>query len=363
MPDHGIPNHSTHRRDRIATLVAVLLLTVVVVPLILPLFSDARIPARRAICLSQQRNVSTAIHSYSAANNGRLPMLRGTEIENDADPDNALYVTGWVTALLPFIEQQALHDRLLALDAAANQPGSGESFDTLAAVSIQVFVCPDSAQAEQSGALSYVANMGYMTADLWDNPRLAHRHQVSGTYNWNNGEFGRDSAEDAQVSRATGVFLYDPGGAPNTLDEISDGTSQTIVLAENINAGPWISGHPHDIGFAVRIGGTAERMLFAADSPQGLGGGTMETALRFHSVNGAPRIDLGPSAIGAPADRGRRTVPRPSSHHQGGDFVNVFFADGSGRSISSDIDPTVYARLVSSAGERHGQGSLSHDDF
>lgn len=363
MPDRTQPSGREHRGgDWIAVKVLGVFLVVVILMLVLPAV-QVRGPGRRPQCLSQQRNVAIAFHMYAADNAGRLPMLRGTEIENDADPANAPYVTGWATALLPYIEQQALYDRLLALDdAAANQPGSRESFDTLAAVSIQVFVCPDSPQAEQPGALSYVANMGYMTADLWDDPRLAHRHQVSGTYNWNNGAFDQDSAQDEQVSRATGVFLYDPGGVPNSFDDLTDGTSQTLLLAENIDAGPWISGHPHDIGFAVRIGGTADRMLSAAESPQGLGGDTMETALQFHSVNGASQMDLGPSAIGAPADGGRRTVPRPSSHHQEG-IVNLFFADGSGRSVSANIDPTVYARLVSSAGERHGQGALKHDDF
>lgn len=362
MQDPTHPSGHTHRRgDRIAVTVIGVFLVVMILMLVLPRINH-RGPGRRPLCLSQMRNVSTAIHMYATDNRARLPMLRGTEIENDADPDNAPYVTGWVTALLPYIELQGLHDRLLQLDAASNQPGSSGSFEALSSIDIRVFVCPDSPHAEEPGALSYVANMGYMTADLWDNPLLAHRHQVSGTYDWNNGAFGRDSAEDAEVSRATGVFVYDPGGVPNKLDEITDGTSQTLILAENIDAGPWISGHPHDIGFAVRIGGSAHRIPLAADSPQGLGGGTPETALQFHSVNGSPVMDLGPSAIGTPAPEGRRTVPRPSSHHSDG-VVNLFFADGHGRSISPDIDPAVYARLVSSAGERYGQGVLRHDDF
>lgn len=363
MSDRDAADQSIHRRgDRVATLVAALLLAVVLGLLTFPLVSSRRIDSRRAHCRSQLRNVSTALHTYATMNNGRVPMLRGIELENDADPDNAPYITGWAFALLPCIEQHGLYDSLLALDAASNSSGSPNRFDELASANIQVYACPDSPQAEQPGALTYVANMGYMTADVWDHRDEATRHRVSGTYDWNNGDFDRDSPEDARVSRATGVFVDDPGGQANSFDGITDGTSNTIMLAENINAGPWISGHPHDIGFAVRFGGTTDRIPLASESSQGLGGGTPETALQFHAPHGAPTVDLGPSAINAPAAADRRGVPRPSSAHAHG-VVNLFFADGSGRTMSPDIDPTVYARLVSSAGERYGQGRLPNGGF
>jgi hypothetical protein len=309
----------------------------------------------------QMRNITTALHSYATANHGDLPMLRGIEIENDTDPDNAPYTTGWMTALLPYIDHQGLYDRLLALDAAANAPGAPDSFEALTAIQLRGFVCPDAPQAERPGALSYVANMGYMTADLWDNREQALRHQVSGTYNWNNGDFGADSPEDASVSRATGVITYDTAGQPNSLARIPDGTTQTILLAENLNAGPWISGHPHDIGFAVRIGGTADHIPLAAESPEGLGGGTQESALQFHTVDGNPTINLGPSAINAPVGNANNSAPRPSSTHPG--CVNLFFCDGHGKAISEKIDPTVYARLVTSGGQQYGQEAIPDSDF
>ena len=202
--------------------------------------------------------------------------------------------------------------------------------------------------------------MGYMTADLWGGRERALRHQVSGTYNWNNGHFDADSAEDAGVSRATGTILYDVDGKPNSLDRMSDGQTQTILLSENLNAGPWISGHPHDIGFAVHFGGTSARIPLATESPSGLGGGTPATALQFPTVGGQPTLDLDDAAINSPADASHK-VPRPSSVHPG--CVIMFFCDGHGATISEDIDPTVYARIVSSGGEQYGQGVLSNSDF
>jgi hypothetical protein len=61
---------------------------------------------------------------------------------------------------------------------------------------------------------------------------------------------------------------------------------RTTLLAENLNAGWWVSGAPHETGFAVRIGGTSTRIPTAGESPQGLGDGTQETALQFHAAAG-----------------------------------------------------------------------------
>jgi prepilin-type processing-associated H-X9-DG protein len=361
MSENSPSQPDRHRKgDRIVAALAVGSLVAVILMLVLP-GNTVRVNGRRPQCQNDMRYVAIAFHTFAGANDGDLPMLHGIEIESDTNPDNAPYVTGWVTALLPFFELQELQDQLLELGPAANAADSVNSFDRLSATRISFLVCPDSPHYEQPGALSYVANMGYMTADLWDDRQQALRHQVSGTYNWNNGDFDANSPDDAAVSRATGAIMFDDAGKANSFDRMTDGQAQTILLAENLNAGPWISGHPHDIGFAVRIGGRSGQIPLATESLSGLGGGTPTTALQFHSVNGRPALDLGPSAINSPVDASRITFPRPSSVHPG--CVNMFFCDGHGASISEDIDPTVYARLVSSGGGQYGQGMLADSDF
>jgi prepilin-type processing-associated H-X9-DG protein len=308
------------------------------------------------------RNVSTAFHTYVAANEGALPSLRGPLIEHDTDPSNPLRYSSWPVQLLPYIELQGLHDRLLACTADGNRDSNDrDCLEQLSKTSIQVFTCPVSPRAGHPGALCFVVNMGYMTADIWDDAAQGYRHQVSGTYDWNNGPFDEDSLEDAQVSRATGVICHDAFENGPRIDSMSDGQSQTILLAENLNAGWWVSGAPHETGFAVRIGGTSTRIPTAGQSPQGLGGGKQETGLQFHTRDGRATIDLGPSAINANLDSESHSLPRPSSLHPGG--VNLFFCDGSGRFVSENIDPSVYARLVSSAGTKFGQGAIKVEDF
>jgi len=336
---------------------------IVVGVLLVPLLFFQRDPGHRGRlpCESAMHVVSTAFHYYANRHNGELPLIHETQLEDDADEDNALFEAGWVFELLPYLDQAALHDKLLGCTAPTNwDPDDPRSFAALSNTSIHGLTCPDSPRADEPGGLNYVVNVGYMTADIWDDPAQGQRHQVSGTYNWNNGPTDENSAEDEAVSRATGVILYDARGRGLHLDKITDGQSHTILLSENQNAGRWISGEPHEVGFAVRIGGTATQIPLAAESMQGLGANTPETALQLSPGGKAGVIDLGPSAINANPDPAARGIPRPSSVHSG--CVNVFFCDGSGRTVSDRIDPSVYARLISSGGARRGQ-ALDIDDF
>ena len=94
----------------IVTILVVAVLLAVIVPALL----DSRRRGRRSQCLSQMRNVGIALHTYAADNNGVLPPLYGTELENDSNPNNAPHVAGWAFELLPNLVRTSLHDRLLA---------------------------------------------------------------------------------------------------------------------------------------------------------------------------------------------------------------------------------------------------------
>ncbi|REJ95302.1 MAG: DUF1559 domain-containing protein [Planctomycetota bacterium] len=366
--DRGVPmlhnrtagSHRTTERSGL-TLLEVLVTIVVLIllmALILPGLNGTRVNSRRAECLNNMRWVAIAFQTYATANNGDLPMLHQADLENDADPGNTPHRAGWPFELLPYLEEQGLYDRLTTVDAATNSdPNNADTFHSLTSnINLRVYTCPDSDKDEQGGALSFVVNMGYMTADIWDDPGQTYRHQVSGTYDWNNGDFAADSFEDEQLSRASGAVLFDHEGVPTSLNRIPDGVSSTILLTENLDAGSWISGVPHDIGFAVRIDGTTAAIPTAEDG--GIGSDTQQTALQLP----APvAFDLGPSAINSDLNRKRRYRPRPSSVHPS--VVNVFFLDGHGRSLSESIDPLVFAKLVTSGGEKYGQEALDDSSF
>ncbi len=146
-------------------LLVVISIIAVLAALILPAIQNARETARRAQCLSQMRNVSTALHSYASAHDGALPYLRGEFNINSGTtllPD--FRAAPWSVHLLPNLERTSLWERLQISNN--DTPTSPNSTSSLLATNIQVYTCPDDPNAQSGGNLSIVANAGYVTAGL-----------------------------------------------------------------------------------------------------------------------------------------------------------------------------------------------------
>jgi prepilin-type N-terminal cleavage/methylation domain-containing protein len=183
----------------------------VLAALILPEIQSAREAARRAQCMSQMRNVSTALHSYATAHNGRLPHLRqdslplNTASGAPGSGTEVLSASPWCVQLLPFIEQSGLFDRLqTSFDSGAADP---DSTPALLATSIQSFTCPDDPDAEGDGTLSFVANAGYTMVMRWVFEITGSRGTVDNTthtasgYNWAFNGHTPPNARDHEVTQ------------------------------------------------------------------------------------------------------------------------------------------------------------------
>ena len=352
------------------------------VALILPAINDARIPSHRVQCQSNLRNICLAVHSYATTNRGEVPPLTGGMLM--ADPGERAQRTGdreapWTVAIMPYLEQSQLHNRLCV------QPGwvrpSDVDLQQLAQTSIPTFHCP-SPPNPIAGCLSYVANAGIMDEESWSTADLDTDHSA-GRFDFGFNGYGAENlnTDDAELAYSTGLFWRVPVGtmiemgtpAPLTLDQVSaaDGTSQTVLFTENLNTrsynppsgtGGWISNATGDLAFGISVPGTRDGTAFRvalSDSAGGLGeaGGAKATSLTLSKDPVPPNCQI--NANGKDAVNGRS--PRPSSNHPG--IVNMAFADGACRSISDLIEPSVYARLLSPMGGRHGQYVFSVDDY
>ncbi len=353
--------------------------------LILPGVQQARATARRTQCLNNMRNVGIAMQSYATDNRGKLPPLAGgVAIQEDAVADGDWGPASWAVHLLPNLEQRALYDRLLDRDLRP----AGNGRHALMSTNIDVYVCPDDPNDGSNGAMSYVVNAGYATSTDWAANSIGH--QVH-SYIWPAIGGAASDSQNVNVTAATGAFFYTqfdfngstvglaPSGFENTIDKISagDGLSQTIFLSENLDtpdynsavvntfgALTWGVGNGGFAGYRLGAAGFAVRVAEASGHPDtnatagGFGGATAQTALIANP--GTPLLEsskinnqVGLVTPGA--------SPRPSSLHPG--VVNVIFGDGSGRNLSQNIDGSVYIRLVSSNGNRYGQGILSNNDY
>lgn len=345
--------------------------------LVLPAVQNARATARRTQCQSNLRNVGLAIQSYATAHKGQVPPLTGGFNIDFGNAAPATFPAPWSVHLLPYLEQQALYDRLQTNNNNASIHGAANITDRLAETAIEAYICPDD-QNGGNGSLSFVANAGYIDGGVWataDN----QAHQIA-NYNYAFNGTGAPDPNDWEVAASTGVFLRAAGngGQTSTLDRISsaDGTSQTVLLSENINTrnfvgslglaggtvGGWVSAYTGEIAFGVAVPNNGTAFQIADNgTPGGIGRPATSTK--------ATGMELSADAItleNCKINKNLQTAtdgasPRPASLHPG--VVNMAFADGSCKVISQDIDESVYCRLLSPNGNRHGDAILSATSF
>ncbi len=361
------------------------------VALLLPAIRTAKPAARRAQCQSNLRNVGIAFQAYSTSKRGELPPLTGGFMIANPHPDKRAgfeIEAPWSVTILPYMEQTKLYDRLRITDDNPVQwqrettGGIGaDEAQLLAQTAISTYLCPDT-QNRHAGGLSYVANAGIIPEDSWSTAHLDTDHSADRLdFGFNGYGAENHNTNDADLAYSTGVFWHVPVRTPTdkkaptpiNLDQISahDGTSQTILLAENLHTrsydpasgtGGWISNATGDIAFGIAVPGTRDGTAFRvalSDTAGGLGvaGGAKETALALSQDPVPPHCRINANLKNAVNGRS----PRPSSNHPG--VVNMAFADGSCKVISDQIAPGVYARLLSPIGGRYGQTELSDNDF
>ena len=172
----------------------------ILIALLLPATQSAREAARRSQCVNNLKQIGIALHNYHDTYKQFPPAVIGP---SDVPPERQF---SWMVAILPFLEQGALYDAL-RLDLPWDHPHNA----SLLQISPQTLLCPSDPApgATQEGYLrtSYVAVTG---ADM----------------NYGPGDLRGVIGLDRGLSTA----------------EITDGTSNTIMVAEVTDGGPWFAG-------------------------------------------------------------------------------------------------------------------------
>ncbi|MDR2171494.1 MAG: DUF1559 domain-containing protein [Planctomycetaceae bacterium] len=179
--------------------------------LLLPAIQSARESGRRTTCMNGQRNIATALLQFEASANA-FPGWR-----NSAKIGGSDAVVSWVTKILTQIEEQDLYQKIMNNEAPSIPK-------------IPILRCPSAMLTSNSSArISYVVNGGAVD-DFWN-------------------ETGEPVTYDSNAYN--GVFL-DRQKFPNirtSIEEINklDGTSRTLLLSENLNAGFWITFYVEEV--------------------------------------------------------------------------------------------------------------------
>ena len=250
-----------HRRGQMSTTAIVFLVLGVVffvmvvvgavlVALLLPAIQQAREAARRTQSKNNLKQIALALHNYADTYQS---FPAGTYPNEELEPEKRL---SWQAAILPFIDQSALHQSInfeVAWDDVSNKKA--------AEIRVPVYMNP-----------------GYPAASA----RLAETHYVGIA------GLGKDAPMLPANSNRAGVFAFN---RRTSFRDITDGTSNTMMLSEASGQfGSWIAG-----GNAT-IRSLTTKPYF--NGPDGIGGpstggcqiGLADGSVRFVSENIDPVV-------------------------------------------------------------------------
>lgn len=381
-PRRGVGRLGQRRGFTLIELLVVISIIAVLMALILPAIQNARSAARRTQCLDRVRQIGLGLHANATKRaNGQFPAYGVWGDAKNAsgvwqNSSNGRKLRNWVVDILPELDRQDLFDRWdFDRDHDSSTAGSGgiSNEDLISEFQMSILVCPDDQSGDQAGALSYVVNAGYAHIDTsglsptggWTFSSNVHRADdpdldlnVNGTVN---------DEEDKQMFRRSGVFWYsrldrDGDGRPAPVknqslrvDDIYDGSSNTLMVSENINAASnqfWGDPSPRFCAFVYPLDPNPSALgLTAVDYFQKA---PLDPRYSYAVINGSRS---GPEGL----------RPFPNSNHPGG--VNVSMCDGSARFLNENIDLSIYTQLITPAGSKalpSGIGSqniLSGDSY
>jgi len=380
-----------------------------VIAIVLPGINAARGSSRRSQCANNQRQIGQAVQEFVNTNNvfpnaatyGEVPGVKtaaavtesiinyvflnnsanfGTFIA--ANPAKGLFTDigplhGWVVDLLPYLDSQALYNgynrnRVYWDHGRAGDDPSRPTNLAIASTSLPVLSCPeDTTLLKDAGNLSYVVNGGF---SRW--------HGIP--YGWIGSQAGGATGNTLDwsplgVPEKTGMFFLGTKGGQTAWDNhpqlrsIVDGSSTTVMLSENCLAGAspgnaysgkivtnWATAHPNFVMFMasdnICSNGLCTKttdLTPTSGNSDGAGWARANQPSTFESINYGSSLTV------------EGSFPYPFSNHAGG--VIVTMCDGSVKLIKTEIDGTVWSKLITPAGQtlpgQFNQLPLRTDDF
>jgi prepilin-type processing-associated H-X9-DG protein len=384
---------------RMIDVAVVVFLVALVVFLIVPACNVGRVNDRRTHCQNNLRQLGLGLLGFS--NQKNFFPAAGTYFDDPAvhggdptrsnifrainDPaslagDPGPLRSNWVVEISPYLDFQGLYNAWNRDRSYLNTQPNGPSDDPksvgtekpsnaqLAEASISELRCPDDPTTQQGlGNLSYAANGGFSRWHAipvgWSAGARDGQSKNGPILQWT--APGGTWQDSQAIGRKLGVMLLgthtgdQPWDIKTTPSTLRDGFSMTLLLGENTLVG-YSKGTPYSGGLAtnwacplpnfcmflasddVCRSGRAENdclggQLRPIDArTTGVGWARANQARTFENINYGQNLTV------------EGSFPFASSGHPGG--ANFVFCDGAVRFVTTTVDGTVYAKIITPAG-------------
>jgi prepilin-type N-terminal cleavage/methylation domain-containing protein/prepilin-type processing-associated H-X9-DG protein len=198
-------------------LLVVIAIIGILIGLLLPAVQKVREAANRTKCSNNLKQLGIAVHAYHDAM-GNFPVNHFTGSVSSGNPGN----WSWIARILPYIEQDALYRQGNIANSPVNT-GVGTE-----AAGIKTLLCPsDTSSMSPRSDNEYNIPMGQ-----------TNYKGVIGGYGWTNGNTQSPSpaggAATDSFSSSDGIFFREDITSPRRIASITDGTSNTLMIGEDI---------------------------------------------------------------------------------------------------------------------------------
>lgn len=328
---------------------------------LVPAMNQPRINTRRMTCQNNIFQTSLGLLQYEKRH-GHFPGYVNPQAETCTEElRQATRPVGWVFSILHYLERSDLVE-CYGSDALQDADVFGSPFEA-PRVFVKMFLCPSDPRFSAgkvlrltglSASSSYVVNCGLK--DLDPPAALILQGQASPRDRAANGVFHfnypfRWATDGAPYPAAQTPFSFDMlADEPIvrvSVDYIArnDGTANTLMLSENVDAGNWTDALEHQVGFVWQAASRNGQPVLSDDD------------WLLHPLR---RINDDPGGVDTVRDSTlAASYARPSSFHVG--IVNAVYADGHAEPISEAISYAVYCQLMTPCGAEAKPVALAVD--